>query len=224
MVPGDYMQLVVSDTGAGMTKEVLERIFEPFFTTREVGRGTGMGLAVVYGIVKSLHGNIKVDSEPGVGTTFSVLFPKAVAGEEEEVRDSEQIPGSRGRILFIDDEEFLVEWGQALLERLGYEVTSLNNSIEALELFSSDPSRFDVVITDQTMPGATGLQLAGEFLKLRPGIPIILCTGHSDAVIQNGLKESGIQELLFKPLTRKVLAEAIHRALNKDGENEALRQ
>jgi PAS domain S-box-containing protein len=224
MVPGDYMQLVVSDTGAGMTKEVLERIFEPFFTTREVGRGTGMGLAVVYGIVKSLHGNIKVDSEPGVGTTFSVLFPKAIAGEEEEVRDSEQIPGSRGRILFIDDEEFLVEWGQALLERLGYEVTSLNNSIEALELFSSDPSRFDVVITDQTMPGATGLQLAGEFLKLRPSIPIILCTGHSDAVIQNGLKESGIQELLFKPLTRKVLAEAIHRALNKDGENEALRQ
>jgi PAS domain S-box-containing protein len=221
MVPGDYVQLMVSDTGSGMTQEVMERIFEPFFTTREVGRGTGMGLAVVYGIVKSLHGNITVESEPGAGTTISVLLPKAMCTADAGADSLEQIQGGKERILFVDDEEFLVEWGQALLERIGYEVTSLNSSEEALKIFSAEPSRFDLVITDQTMPGATGLQLAKELLRLRPGIPIILCTGHSDFVTQDRLKGSGIREFLLKPLTKKVLAEAIRRALNKDGENEA---
>lgn len=222
MVPGEYIQLVVSDTGSGMTQEVMERIFEPFFTTREVGRGTGMGLAVVYGIVKSLHGNIKVDSEPGVGTTFSILFPQAMAGADAGADSIEQIQGGKERILFVDDEEFLVEWGRALLERLGYEVTALESSEEALKIFSAEPSRFDLVITDQTMPGLTGLQFANQILGLRPDIPIILCTGHSEAVTHDGLKGTGIRELLMKPLARKDLAEAILRALKKGGKAEIL--
>jgi PAS domain S-box-containing protein len=216
MVPGEHVQLVVADTGTGMTPDVIERIFEPFFTTREVGQGTGMGLAVVYGIVKSLHGSIRVVSEPGVGSTFTVLFPKAQTDVFAEKVTTEQSSGNKERVLFVDDEESLVEWGKALLERLGYEVIATNDSTKALEAFSSDPSIFDLVITDQTMPGVTGLQLAREFLRIRPEIPIILCTGHSSAVTFDKLEEPGIREFLMKPLTRKELAEAIYRALDKE--------
>ncbi len=218
MAPGEYLRLVVSDTGTGMTPDVVERIFEPFFTTREVGQGTGMGLAVVYGIVKSLHGNIQVESEQGVGTTFNVFFPKVRTDAIAETLSTEQSPGKRERVLFIDDEEFLVEWGQSLLERLGYEVTAMNDSTEAFETFSSDPSQFDLVITDQTMPGITGLNLAREFLKIRPDIPVILCSGHSDVVTLDTLKEAGITEFLMKPLARQELAEIIRRVLDKEME------
>jgi PAS domain S-box-containing protein len=216
MVPGEYVQLVVADTGTGMTPDVMERIFEPFFTTREVGQGTGMGLAVVYGIVKSLHGTIRVESEPGVGSTFTVLFPKAQVDVFTEKVTAEQSSGNKERVLFVDDEESLVEWGKALLERLGYEVIATNDSTKALEVFTSDPSMFDLVITDQTMPGITGLELAKEFLRIRPEIPIILCTGHSSAVTFDKLEEPGVREFLMKPLTRKELAEAIHRAFDKE--------
>ncbi|MGD9577620.1 MAG: PAS domain S-box protein [Syntrophorhabdus sp.] len=216
MVPGEYVQLVVADTGTGMTPDVMERIFEPFFTTREVGQGTGMGLAVVYGIVKSLHGSIRVESEPGFGSTFTVLFPKAQSDVFTEKVTTEQSSGNKERVLFVDDEESLVEWGKALLERLGYVVIATNDSTKALEAFSSDPSMFDLVITDQTMPGITGLQLAREFLRMRPEIPIILCTGHSSDVTFDKLEEPGVREFLMKPLTRKELAEAIHRVLDNE--------
>jgi signal transduction histidine kinase/ActR/RegA family two-component response regulator/PAS domain-containing protein len=214
MMPGEYLQLVVSDTGTGMTPDVIDKMFEPFFTTREVGQGTGMGLAVAYGIVKSLHGCIMVESKPGVGSTFNVLFPKVRTNAIAETPTTEQSLGKRERILFIDDEEFLVEWGQALLERLGYEVTSMNDGTEAFETFSSDPSQFDLVITDQAMPGITGLSLAREILKIRPHIPIILCTGHSDAVTPESLEEAGVTELLMKPLAKQELAEVIRRVLD----------
>ena len=218
MAPGEYLRLVVSDTGTGMTPDVKDRIFEPFFTTREVGLGTGMGLAVVYGIVKSLHGGIVVESEPGIGSTFQVFLPKIRADEFAKPLDPDQNPSGKERILFIDDEEFLVEWGQSLLKRLGYEVTAMNDSTEAFEAFSSDPSRFDLVITDQTMPGITGLNLARELHKIRPHIPIILCTGQSDAVTLDTIKEVGITEFLMKPFARRELAEAIRRALDKEME------
>ena len=218
MAPGEYIQLVVSDTGTGITPDVKDRIFEPFFTTREVGQGTGMGLAVVYGIVENLHGNIQVESEPGVGTTINVLFPTVKSDAIAETLSTEQSPGKRERVLFIDDEEFLVEWGQSLLERLGYEVTAMNNSTEAFEAFTSDPSRFDLVITDQTMPGITGLNLARELLKIRPDIPVILCSGHSDAVTLDTIKEAGVREFLMKPLARQELAEIIRRVLDKEME------
>lgn len=219
MVPGEYAQLVVSDTGSGMSQDVMERIFEPFFTTREVGKGTGMGLAVVYGIVKSLHGNIRVESKPGVGSTFTVFFPTIRADAVAEKHASRLTPGDKERVLFVDDEEFLVEWGKALLERLGYEVFATKDSTEAFEVFSSYPTMFDLVITDQTMPGATGLQLARNLRRLKSDIPIILCTGHSDAITPDNLIEAGIRELLMKPLSRKELAEAVKRALNKEGES-----
>lgn len=216
MGSGEYLRVVVSDTGSGMTPDVMERIFDPFFTTREVGQGSGMGLAVVYGIVKSLHGKIEAESEPGVGSTFSIFFPKAEAGLSAEETASEQAPGNSERVLFIDDEKFLVEWGQAQLERIGYEVTALDNSVVAFEIFLSDPSGFDLVITDQTMPGMTGLDLAREIYKIRPDMPVILCTGHSDVVTTDIMKEAGIKEFLMKPLTKKELLDAIQRVLHKE--------
>jgi CheY-like chemotaxis protein len=216
MASGEYLQLVVSDTGTGMTPDVIDRIFEPFFTTRKVGQGSGMGLAVAYGIVKSLHGSITVESEPGVGSTFQVLFPKVTTEKRTETPLFEQSLTGTERVLFIDDEDFLIEWGQAFLERMGYEVTAMHDSTEALETFSSDPSRFDLVITDQTMPGITGLNLARELLKIRPDIPVILCSGYSDAVTLDTLKEAGVREYLMKPLAKKDLAEVIRRVLDKE--------
>jgi signal transduction histidine kinase/ActR/RegA family two-component response regulator len=216
IVPGEYVQLVVRDTGTGIAPDLMKRIFEPFFTTRKVGQGTGMGLAVVYGIVMSLHGSITVESEPGVGSAFQVLLPKITADLPTDARLPERSLTGKERVLFIDDEEFLVEWGQALLERMGYEVTTMNDSTEAFETFSSDPSRFDLVITDQTMPGITGLNLARELLKIRPDIPVILCTGHSESVTLDKLKEAGVREFLMKPLAKKDLAEVIRRVLDKE--------
>ncbi|OPY78201.1 MAG: Blue-light-activated protein [Syntrophorhabdus sp. PtaU1.Bin153] len=211
--PGEYIQLVVTDTGTGMSSEVKKRLFEPFFTTKGPGEGTGMGLAVVYGIVKSLGGTIAVESELGAGSTFRVFLPVARTEEEPEDRKVQQAPGGSERILFVDDEELLMEWGQATLERLGYSVTALTDPTEALKLFSSDSSRFDLIITDQTMPNLTGLNLARKLLALRKDIPIILCTGYSDSVSPRKVKDAGIKEFLMKPVDKQQLAEAIRRAL-----------
>ena len=213
--PEKYVALVVKDTGVGMSPDVMARIFEPFFTTDGVGEGTGMGLAVVYGIVKSLRGTITVESEPGIGSTFRVFLPVARTDEESEGRKVQEALTGTEHILFVDDEHLLVEWGQASLERLGYTVTVLTDSTEALSLFSSDPSRFDLVITDQTMPKLTGLQLARNLLTIRSNIPIILCTGHSDSVSPQKLKEAGIKEFLMKPLGKQALGEAIRKVLHK---------
>ncbi len=212
--PGAYVRLTVQDTGAGMDQETMKRIFEPFFTTKQVGEGTGMGLAVVYGIVKGLNGDITVESTPGTGATFRVFFPKAEPDVVSEGLPTRERQGGRERILFIDDEELLVELGRDMLERLGYSVTALTDSDEALRLFSLDPSRFDLVITDQTMPHLTGLTLARELLVIREDIPIILCTGHSDAVSPKTAEAAGIREFLMKPLIRHELAEAIRRVLD----------
>ncbi len=219
VLPGEYLHLTVKDTGVGMSPHVMKRVFEPFFTTREVGKGTGMGLAVVYGIVKDLQGTITVESEPGVGSTFRVLLPKIKTGIEEERVSGVQTCGGRERILFVDDEQMLVEWGEAVLERLGYTVTAVTDSKEAVNIFSAGPSRFDLVITDQTMSGMTGLQLSKEILKIRNDIPIILCTGHSETVSRETAKLAGISQFVMKPLVRQELARAIRRALdtNADG-------
>jgi len=180
--PREYIRLLVRDTGVGMSPAVMRRMFEPFFTTREAGTGSGMGLAVVYGIVKDLGATITVESEPGVGSTFSVLLPKADTGESTQDMQPGEITGGAERILFVDDEELLVEWARTTLGRIGYEVTAVTDSREALKIFSANPSFFDLVITDQAMPGMGGTQLAEELLAITGGIPIILCTGHSDIV------------------------------------------
>ncbi|HVN95797.1 MAG TPA: PAS domain S-box protein [Syntrophorhabdaceae bacterium] len=214
VMPGEYVQLTVKDTGIGMTPDVMKRVFEPFFTTREVGKGTGMGLAVVYGIVKDLQGTITVESEPGAGSTFRVLLPKVKASPlNDEIRTVQAARGTE-HILFIDDEPMLTEWGKTTLTRLGYTVTAVTDSKDALNIFFSDPSVFDLIITDHTMPGITGVRFAKELLKIKPDIPIILCTGHSETVSPEIAKEAGIREYLMKPLAKEELAQAIRRVLD----------
>jgi PAS domain S-box-containing protein len=223
--PGQYVQLVVKDTGVGMNPDVMKRIFEPFFTTREVGKGTGMGLAVVYGIVKDMQGTITVESVPGMGSTFRVLLPKVKTEAKEEKQQAACVPGGKERILFIDDEQMLVEWGQATLERLGYSVTAMTDGVEALRTFSADPSAFDLVITDHAMPRMRGSQLASELLRLRPDMPIILCTGHSETMSPERAQEIGIRVFLMKPLSRQELAEAVRKALDdQSAEGEKVRK
>ena len=218
VIPGEYVQLTVKDTGVGMSPDVMKRVFEPFFTTREVGKGTGMGLSVVYGIVKDLEGTVTVESEPGEGSTFRVLLPKAKTEHEEEQPHTAQIPGGKEHILFVDDEELLAEWGEAALQRLGYQVTVATNSTEALKAFSANPSLFDLVITDHAMPHMAGSQLSSELLKIRPDIPIILCTGHSEIMSREKAKDLGIRNFLMKPLSKQELAEAVRWVLDEKSE------
>ena len=217
VMPGEYVQLVVKDAGTGMAPDVMKRIFEPFYTTREVGKGSGMGLAVVYGIVKSLQGMITVESTPGIGSTFRVLLPKVKAEAKEERPQLQQAPRGTERILFVDDEDMITEWGQTTLERLGYSVVALTDSTEALKAFSADPSKFDLVVTDQTMPLMAGVRFSKELLAIRPDIAIILCTGHSETVSPETAAEAGIRQFLMKPLAKQELAEAVRRALDEKG-------
>ena len=214
LLPGPYVRLTVSDTGTGMEETVRKRIFDPFFTTKTPGEGTGMGLSVAYGIVKNLKGEITVKSVPGEGSTFEILIPKVSAGEEEAAISAGELPRGKERVLFIDDEEVLVELGEAILEKLGYRAIALTDSTEALKIFSEDPSAFDLIITDQTMPDLTGVRLAKEALKLRPDIPIILCTGFSESINLDTIKAAGIRDLLMKPLARRELGEAVRKVLD----------
>jgi signal transduction histidine kinase/ActR/RegA family two-component response regulator len=220
--PGRYHRLSVSDTGHGIEPTNLKRIFDPYFTTKNPGEGTGMGLAVIHGIVKSLNGEITVYSEPGRGATFHVLLPASEVTEEEtnELKteeDKDNVPYGKGeRVLLVDDEPLLVIVGQRLLELLGYRVTTATNGVEALEIFKSTEDPFDLVITDYTMPKMTGLQLSKKLKEIRPGLPIILCTGFSETVTADQIKGLGIQKLLLKPIDRRGMALAIRDALKKD--------
>jgi nitrogen-specific signal transduction histidine kinase/CheY-like chemotaxis protein len=211
--PGPYLRLTVSDTGHGMERTVRERIFDPFFTTKGPGEGTGLGLAMVYGIVKSHRGEITVYSEPGKGTTFHVFLPKV---EVELIPSTEPLlPLSQGkeRILFVDDEEGVVQMGRKMLERLGYEVIISTDGREALEIFRSQPEQIDLVITDQTMPNITGAELAQELMRIRPDIPVILCSGFSELIDQEKAKAMGIREFVMKPIITRDIGETIRRVL-----------
>ena len=180
--PGPYIRLTLSDSGHGMEAAVKERIFEPYFTTKKIGEGTGMGLSVVQGIVKSHGGTISVYSEPGQGTVFTIFLPKVVGELEQESCTEEVSSGGTERILFVDDEMSLVELGKEILESLGYVVSVESSSYDALELFRSSPLSFDLIITDLTMPGMTGKDMAKKMIAVRPDIPIILSTGFSDTL------------------------------------------
>lgn len=217
--PGSYLRLSVSDTGHGMTREVLKRIFDPYFTTKEVGEGTGLGLAVVHGIVKSHEGAITVYSEPGKGSTFQVYFPRIDRAKGvEATQRAEPFPmGKQECILFVDDEQPLADMGKQMLEHLGYRVAVRMSSIEALKLFQAQPKRFDLVITDMTMPNMTGDKLSRELMGIRPDIPIILCTGFSERITAEKVQELGIREFAMKPLLMSDLAKTIRRVLDQPG-------
>ena len=212
---GSYLRLTVSDTGYGMTSEIMERIFDPYYTTKDTGEGTGLGLSVAQGIVKAHGGTIIVYSEPGNGTTFHVYLPIIQEAEKAEKEESKApLPTGSERILFIDDEQILIDLGHQMLERLGYEVVTKRSSIEALELFRAEPDRFDLVITDMTMPHMTGDKLAQKLIKIRPDIPIILCTGHSKQISEEKAKDMGIRAFVMKPILGRTIAEAVRKALD----------
>lgn len=200
--PGQYIELVVSDTGVGIGLDIIQKVFDPYFTTKELGKGTGMGLAIVHGIITEYGGAVTVESELQHGTTFHVYFPKVEKAELETVKKTEEIYSGKGNILFVDDEELLICLGKDMLERLGYDVTVRQSSLDALSTFQNDPYAFDVVITDQTMPGITGADLSRRILQIRPDIPIILCTGHSNLVDEVSAKSIGIKEFVMKPLAK----------------------
>jgi len=213
--PGPYVRLEISDTGHGMTRAILDRIFDPYFTTKKKGEGTGLGLAVVHGIIKSHHGHIGVYSEPGKGSTFTIYLPRIdKKNEAAENVPIDQLPTGTEHILFVDDELPIVSMGREMLRKLGYQVTATTNSVEALHRFMATPDSFQLVITDMTMPEMTGANLAKKILEIR-NIPIILCTGFSDLVNEDKAKAMGFQEYIMKPILARDLAAAIRKVLDK---------
>jgi len=213
--PGKYLKLTVSDTGMGMSDETIKRIFDPFFTTKEAGAGTGLGLSVVHGIVKNHYGEITVESKPGRGTTFNIYLPEFEPKEENASTENQELLIGTENILYIDDEESLVQTGKQILEKLGYKVTGKTRSSEALELFKQYPEQFDLVLTDQMMPKMTGIDLAKKILDIRPDIPIILITGYSEVMTRVQLRQMGIRDLIMKPILTADLSNAIRTVLDK---------
>jgi len=214
MTPGLFACLTIADKGIGMDKELKNKIFDPFFTTKEQGKGTGMGLSVVHGIVTSMHGGIQIFSEPGKGTEFRIYFPLEKTYREQGEKTNQSIRGGTEHILLVDDEESIINMERKMLERLGYQVTSRTSSIEALEAFQVNSDKFDVVISDLAMPNMAGEKLASEILKIRPNIPIILNTGFSDKMTPEIAEKIGIKGILMKPIVKSELAQTIRKVLD----------
>jgi PAS domain S-box-containing protein len=214
--PGRYVQLTVSDTGCGISKNVMGKIFEPFFTTKVKGEGTGMGLSLVYGIIKEMQGNVVVYSEPGVGSTFELLIPEQPHGMgADENNEIELLKPGKGRILIVDDEPSIIEWTSQMLMALGYEVVGMNNGRDAVETFKQDPMGFDLILTDLVMPGMTGLELSNLIKSQRADIPIVLCTGFSKGLTAESMKAWGISEKIMKPMIASELSRIINDSLHK---------
>ena len=212
--PGDYVKLTISDTGHGMGKTVQERIFEPFFTTKEVGKGTGMGLSMIHGIVASHNGYITVYSELGKGSTFNIYLPLIeMHGMKTKATPTESIQMGDEHILVVDDEEVNISILRKMLEKLGYQVTVRNSSLDALKAFQSQPDKFDLVLTDMAMPNMSGDILAKELIKIKPDIPIIILSGFSETISKEKAKSMGIREYIMKPVIMKDLADALRKAL-----------
>ena len=215
LLAGGYACITVSDTGTGIDKMLLDRIFDPYFTTKELGKGTGLGLSVVYGIVKEHGGDIQVYSEVGKGTAFHVYLPLLTdADDRKSAAFTREYPTGRERILLVDDEEPIARMEQIMLERLGYQVTARTSSLDALAAFKTNPEHFDLVISDKGMPLMTGEQLARELILIKPGIPIIICTGFSDENDVNRAKAMGIKGFLMKPVATGDLATMVRKLLD----------
>jgi len=213
---GSYVKLSVSDSGSGMDEETVKRIFEPFFTTKQADEGTGLGLSVVHGIIKSHDGAISVSSVGGKGTTFDIFLPKAVGGEVEERRLSQTDSQEKELVLLVDDEEMMVDVTQQTLRRLGFDVIAKTSSIDALEAFQEEPERFDLVITGQVMPNMSGTELAQNLISIRPDIPVILCSGFPEKVSPEELSSIGIKEFITKPVSMQRIAEIVQKVLHEN--------
>jgi len=215
MIPGPYVCLTVADTGQGMKQSIMDRIFEPYFTTKKEGKGTGLGLAILHGIVKSHGGHISFYSEPGKGAEFKVYLPVIKKQKEtSKVETDASIQKGNERILLVDDQDIIVQMEKQMLEQLGYHVTGRISSVDVLEMFRADPDKFDLVITDMTMPNMTGEQLADELIKIRSDIPVILCTGFSEMMSEEKAKAMGIKGFLMKPVVMKDLSSTIRKVLD----------
>ena len=212
---GPFVELAVADTGPGILPEIKEKIFEPYFTTKEVGKGTGMGLSIVHGIVTSLGGFVNCESTVGKGTIFHVYFPSIEGSLAKDEKTVEEDYSGSEHILYIDDDLMLAEMGKQALEWLGYKVTTRTSSIDALATFQSQPDMFDAVITDQTMPAMTGIELAERMLKIQANLPIILCTGYSSLIDEQQALVRGIRSMILKPFTPKAIAELLRKVLDQ---------
>jgi len=216
LAPGNYVRLTVSDDGHGIEQSIKERIFEPYFTTKKIGEGSGMGLSIVHGIIKSYGGEITVESEPGKGTSFHIFFPRINSNEQIEIRGTTQPPGGKENILIVDDEEDLVARVlKKILEDLGYNVIAKYSGIQALKAFCEEPDWFDLVITDQTMPRMTGIELSQKLLAIRSDIPIILTSGFSQVIPSEMIHKIGIKKFIMKPFEIEELAHLIRKLLDE---------
>lgn len=215
MKPDNYICLTVADTGHGMKQEVLDRIFEPFYTTKEKGKGTGLGLSVIHGIVSDYNGYINIESKIGVGTEFKIYFP-VIEHANIKTEEKQDIPLLKGKehILLVDDETLILQLQRKLLEQLGYRVAVQNNSVSALELFKSNPEKFDLIITDMTMPDMTGDVLAEKVIEIRKDIPIIMCTGYNEHISEEDAIKKGIRGFLLKPFEINKLSQKIRDVLD----------
>ena len=216
IISGPHVCLAIADTGQGMKQSIIDRIFDPYFTTKKEGKGTGLGLAILHGIVKSHGGHISVHSEPGKGAEFKVFLP-VIKKQKETSKVETDTPIQKGddRILLVDDQDFIVDMERQMLERLGYHTTARTSGIEALEAFRANPDKFDLVITDMTMPNMTGEQLAVEIMKIHSDTPVILCTGFSEMMSKEKAESLGIKEFLMKPVVIKDLSSRIRKVLDK---------
>lgn len=214
VLQGRYVHLTVTDTGEGIPPELIDRVFDPYITTKQEGKGTGLGLAVVHGIVKSFHGFISIQSEVKKGTSVHVHLPflecDGITADAIMTPLDQSFHQGSGRILFVDDEISIIRMGKKMVKRMGYQVTAINDSIDALNLFKATPHNFDLVITDYTMPEMTGTQLAEAMMAIRPDIPVILCTGFNEQITEQVLEKMGIRHLLMKPFDQKELSLIIH--------------
>jgi len=212
--PGRFIDIRVSDNGHGIDPEIIDHIFDPFFTTKKPGEGTGMGLSVVHGIIKTHGGFIHVDSIPGRGTTFRILLPRIDAEEIQETEFCPLPPKGNERVLFVEDEAILVQMANEMLSQLGYKVTTMASPLAALEIFKSNPWIFDIVVTDHTMPGMTGAELAKELIGIRPEIPVILITGYSEEIGPQRARQLGVKKFVMKPVVEDQLARTIREVLD----------
>jgi len=220
--PGRYTRISISDTGHGMDKETMARIFDPYFTRKQFGEGSGLGLATVHGIIRNHHGHIKVSSELNRGTSFIIFLPATnlIPTAAKAFIEPKTLPNVHGNILLVDDEEMLVEVAGTILTRIGCHVTTFLDSPEALASFRSNPQKYDLVITDQTMPKLTGFELAKNILAIRSTMPVILMTGHSDAVDVDKAMKAGIMEYIMKPIDLHDFAKKVAGILSEQDEKQ----